>query len=176
MIFLRILFDLCAGKGQQRADQRTVTLPHAGQPDGRRAADQVHQHGFGLIVQVVCSSQHFKTARFPRFPKEIIAHCARGFFDAPALFCRLRRNIEMDDVQRHAPLSAQLLYKPAIPPGTLPADTVLDVCRLHAHAALQQQMQQHHRIHAAGQRAEHALSARASRNLLPHFFVSSRSN
>ena len=43
-------------------------------------------------------------------------------------------------------------------------------------AQKQQQMQQHHRIHTAGQRAEHALSARASRNLLPHFFVSSRSN
>ena len=81
--------DLPPPDPQQRAHQRDVVAPgvgergnrHAGQPVQTGAAQQVHQHGFDLIIGVVRHQHGGGFVLFSGLEQEAVAQFAGGFLD-----------------------------------------------------------------------------------------------
>ena len=74
----------------------------------------------------------------------------------------------MRNRQRHAEPGAERLDKGAVPLGVLPPHAVLDVRGDDLRPQRQQEMQQHHGVHAARERHQGAASLQAFRNVFPH--------
>ena len=139
---------------QQRADQPQAAAwrdgppgRHAGRPVRTAAAQQVEQHGFDPVVALMGQRQPFGID----FRKGRVARLARRRFEAAALS---GPDLDPSYFQRYLQRSAQAFAEclPLVGPGT---QAMMDMPGREDEALtrreLPQEMQQHHRVEAAGE-------------------------
>ena len=128
----------------------------------------MQEHGLGLVVAVVGREDAVQAAPALLLPEEGVAQVPGGFLQPAAARARPGGNVYMRNRQRHAEPGAERLDKGAVPLGVLPPHAVLDVRGDDLRPQRQQEMQQHHGVHAARERHQGAAPLQAFRNVFPH--------
>src|SRR4029077_7579169 len=99
-----VVFDLAARRAEERAPERLVAEArarrHAARAARAGAAQQVHQHRLGLVVEVVRERDAIRL----RFAERLVACFARGGFEAFAF----SNDPNFFDGQRHCKALAEL--------------------------------------------------------------------
>ena len=148
----RVGADRLARYVEQRTHEHTSmearALRHATGPTRSGAAQQVHQHGLGLVVELVSQREHVEGQLGER---RIARRAGSGFQALPAF-----GDAHAAHRERHLQPLAQCAAE-ARPAVGVRAQAVMDVRRRHL-LALCQRVQQHHRIDAAGEAYENALA------------------
>ena len=132
-------------RAHERAPMKARALRHATRPARPGAAQQVHEHGLGLIVELVGEREHIER----QLGERRIARLARGLFVSLG-------HPHAAHGEWHTELAAQPPAE-AHPAIGVRAQAVMDVRRRHL-LALRQRMQQHDRIDAAGEAHKNALA------------------
>ena len=159
-LFPRDLFEVRARYGQQRARHQQLRIAqqagaavggiHARQPGRPRTAQQLQQHGFSLVVQVVRRQQHGGAVGAAHVAERRVAPLAGRGFDAALALVHLHGA----PVERHAQRGGR--GRAMVAPGVgVRAQAVVDVeggqrAAVRAHMRMRE-AQQHHRVEAAAE-------------------------
>ena len=125
-----------------------------------RAAREIEQHGFGVVISRVRSCDGVRSQRIRRLLEEFVPQPARSVLGAEAVFTGKGRDIAAAEICLHTEPGAEGAHEVLIPVGFGPAQAVIIMCgpdlQAEALPQLAETTEQIYGVRAARDRAEHA--------------------
>ncbi len=147
----QITDDFLSVQAEQGADYMSVSGAYAPQPVDAGTANQIEQQCLYTVILMVGDGNDSCTACFPCFFEPRVAQFPCSHFDGDMPFLCFLLRVEVDGVQRHPVLQAELAYKVLVAVGFRSAQMEVAMGGFACVSQAEEQAQQRHGVRPAAQ-------------------------